>query len=59
VEAAQLAEDIGAQWLVPMHYGTFSEPEPEIGRFVDHMLGYRPATGFKVFQPGERWIVPR
>ncbi len=59
VEAAQLAEDIGAQWLVPMHYGTFTDNDAEITRFVDHMLGHRPATGFKVFEPGERWIVPR
>ncbi len=57
-EAAQLAEDIGARWLVPMHYGTFIEQDADISRFIDHMLGHRPATGFKVFQPGERWIVP-
>ena len=50
-EAAQLAEDIGAKWLVPMHYDTAD-------RFVDHMLGFRPSTGFKVFQPGECWVVP-
>ncbi len=58
-EAAQLAEDIGAKWLAPMHYGTFAEQDADISRFVDHMLGHRPATGFKVFQPGERWVVPR
>ncbi len=57
-EAAQLAEDIGARWLVPMHYGTFAEQDAGIGRFIDHMLGHRPSTGFKVFQAGERWIVP-
>jgi L-ascorbate metabolism protein UlaG (beta-lactamase superfamily) len=51
-EAAQLAEDIGARWLVPMHYGA------EIDRFVNHMLGFRPTIGFKVFQPGECWKVP-
>lgn len=59
IEAAQLAEDIGAQWLVPMHYGTFEEHQADISRFVDHMLGYRPTTGFKVFQAGECWVVPR
>jgi hypothetical protein len=42
-----------------MHYGTFAEQHSEIGRFVDHMLGHRPSTGFKVFQAGERWMVPR
>lgn len=57
-EAAQLAEDIHARWLVPMHYGTFEGQSPDASRFIDHMLGFRPAVGFKVFQPGERWIVP-
>ena len=56
--AAQLAEDIQARWLVPMHYGTFADEHVDIGRFVDHMLGFRPSIGFKVFGLGERWIVP-
>jgi L-ascorbate 6-phosphate lactonase len=55
-EAAQLAEDIGVRWLVPMHYGTFAGQPADATRFIDHMLGFRPSTGFKVFQPGERWI---
>src|SRR5258708_1897337 len=58
-EAAQLAEDIGARWLVPMHYGTFEGQNGDAALFIDHMLGFRPSTGFKVFEPGERWIVPR
>jgi L-ascorbate 6-phosphate lactonase len=57
-EAAQLAEDIGARWLVPMHYGTFVEQKGDVNRFIDHMLGFRPSIGFKVFQAGERWIIP-
>ncbi len=58
-EAAQLASDIGAQWLVPMHYGTFSDEDPNAeSRFVQHMLGHRPEQGFKVFQVGEKWTVP-
>jgi len=56
--AAQLAEDIHARWLVPMHYGMFAGDGAGIGRFVDHMLGFRPSIGFKVFESGERWIVP-
>lgn len=56
--AAQLAEDIHARWLIPMHYGAFAGDGVDIGRFVDHMLGFRPSIGFKVFEPGERWIVP-
>ena len=52
-EAAQLAEDIGAKWLVPMHYESGQEND-----FVTHMLGQRPHQQFKVFQVGEKWTVP-
>ena len=52
-EAAQLAEDIGARWLVPMNCDS-----QEVDRFVGHLLGHRPAQAFKVFQPGESWVVP-
>jgi L-ascorbate metabolism protein UlaG (beta-lactamase superfamily) len=51
-EAAQLAEDIGARWLVPMNY-----PAGRIDRFIEHMLGHRPAQRFKVFECGEMWAV--
>jgi L-ascorbate metabolism protein UlaG (beta-lactamase superfamily) len=61
-EAAELAEEIGAAWLVPMHYGTFLEDstgeEDREGEFVMHMLGHRPEQRFQVFQVGERWTVP-
>jgi L-ascorbate metabolism protein UlaG (beta-lactamase superfamily) len=57
-EAAQLAEDIRARWLVPMHYGAFEDSAVIVNRFVNHMLGFRPSTGFKVFECGERWIIP-
>lgn len=58
-EAAQLAEDIRARWLAPMHHSTFTGERADLaGRFVDHMLGFRPSTGFKVFECGERWIIP-
>ena len=49
-QAAQLASDIGAAWLVP--YGA---PQPS---FVEHLLGHCPDQRFKVFQPGEGWTVP-
>jgi len=52
-QAAQLASDIGARWLVPMH--TSKEDEAS---FVDYMLGRRPGQSFKVFEPGEKWTVP-
>jgi L-ascorbate metabolism protein UlaG (beta-lactamase superfamily) len=57
-EAAQLAEDCGARWLVPMHYGMFASNGNEVGRFIDHLLGQRPSQRFKVFEMGEKWDVP-
>ena len=55
-EAAQLASDIGAAWMVPMHYQTFEDDREN--DFVTHMLGHRPAQKFKVLQCGEKWTVP-
>jgi L-ascorbate metabolism protein UlaG (beta-lactamase superfamily) len=55
-EAAQLASDIGARWLVPMHHSTFEDDRET--DFVTHMLGHRPEQRFKVFQCGEKWTVP-
>jgi L-ascorbate metabolism protein UlaG (beta-lactamase superfamily) len=55
-DAAQLAVDIGARWVVPMHYGTFDEDRES--EFVAHMLGHRPELRFRVFQCGEKWTVP-
>jgi L-ascorbate metabolism protein UlaG (beta-lactamase superfamily) len=52
-DAAQLALDIGARWLVPMHTSKAEE-----SAFVDHMLGQRPEQSFKVFEVGEKWTVP-
>lgn len=57
-EAAQLAEDIGAEWLVPMHYDMFSFDTVDVNKFIDHMLFSRPRQRFKVFECGERWVVP-
>jgi L-ascorbate metabolism protein UlaG (beta-lactamase superfamily) len=55
-EAAQLAEDIDAKWIVPMHYGTFSEDRES--DFVAHMLGHRPNLRFRTLQVGQKWTVP-
>ncbi|MBI1786550.1 MAG: MBL fold metallo-hydrolase [Acidobacteria bacterium] len=57
-EAAQLAEDIGARWLVPMHYGTLARATVDIDRFIEHMLFHRPEQRFKVFECGEGWEIP-
>jgi len=52
-EAADLAEQIGAKWLVPV-----SDDAARIEQFIAHLLGSRPAQAFKVFERGERWSVP-
>lgn len=61
-EAARIASDIGAGWVVPMHYGTFEADSRgasnEEGAFISHMLGQRPEQPFKIFQCGEKWTVP-
>src|ERR1700730_5386821 len=57
-EAANLAEDMRARWLVPMHYGTFADQKTNADRFVDRMLGFHPSVGFKVFELGEGWVIP-
>jgi L-ascorbate 6-phosphate lactonase len=55
-EAAQLAADIGAKWVAPMHHQTFNE---DLGNdFITHMLGHRPEQHFHVFQCGEKWTLP-
>lgn len=56
-QAAQLAEEIGARWLVPMHYAAVDEDDA-IQRFIDHMLFHRPEQRFKVFECGEGWQIP-
>jgi L-ascorbate metabolism protein UlaG (beta-lactamase superfamily) len=55
-EAAQLAVDIGATWVVPMHYRTFGEDRES--DFVAHMLGHRPELRFRVLQCGQKWTIP-
>ena len=56
--AAQLAEDIGADWLVPMHYDMFTFNTVDVGDFVTHMREAKPRQRFKVFECGEGWRVP-
>jgi len=28
-----------------------------VNRFIDHLLGQRPAQRFKVFEVGQKWVV--
>lgn len=57
-EAAQLAEQIGAEWLAPMHYDMFPGCAVEVDRFAEHLLEQHPAQRFKVFECGEGWSIP-
>jgi len=57
-EAAELAEQMEASWLAPMHYGMFEDSGVDAGEFVNHMLFHRPAQKFKVFSVGEGWEIP-
>lgn len=57
-EAAQLAAEIQARWLVPMHYQPEPSEDGDIARFINHMLFHYPAQRFKVFQCGEGWQIP-
>jgi L-ascorbate 6-phosphate lactonase len=58
-EGAQLAQEIGAEWLIPMHYGSLAGSPPDASRFVEHILGHRPSQKFKVFETGEKWTIPQ
>ena len=52
-EAAQLAENSRARWLLPVYR------DAEIARkFTDHLLGHRPAQKFKILDVNESWSVP-
>ncbi|MGA2590849.1 MAG: MBL fold metallo-hydrolase [Bryobacteraceae bacterium] len=57
-EAAQLAGQIGAEWLVPMHYDMFPGCAVNVDRFIEHLLEHHPAQRFKVFECGEGWSIP-
>ncbi|MBI1895577.1 MAG: MBL fold metallo-hydrolase [Acidobacteria bacterium] len=52
-EAAMLAQQIRAEWVVPMDCG-----DQALSRFIDHMLGHHPEQRFKVFRVGEGWEIP-
>jgi L-ascorbate metabolism protein UlaG (beta-lactamase superfamily) len=54
-DAAALASEIGAKWVIPMHY---EDASGDVDRFINHMLGFHPEQRFKVFERGESWVVP-
>jgi L-ascorbate metabolism protein UlaG (beta-lactamase superfamily) len=54
-EAARLAEEIGARWIVPVHYDMFTFNTVDVGRFAEHMRSRHPGMDFRVLACGERW----
>lgn len=56
-EAAQVAADANAQWLVPMHYDMFTFNTVGIGDFVTHMRVRHPQQQYRVLRCGERWLL--
>ncbi len=57
-EAVQLAEDIGAEWIVPTHYDMFTFNTVDVNDFLKHMDSRRLRTRHKVMQCGEGWRIP-
>ncbi len=54
-QAVDLATEIGAKWLVPMHYGMFAETKANPMEVVGFA---KPPLRVKVLEQGEAWEVP-
>ncbi|WP_424767512.1 MBL fold metallo-hydrolase [Paenibacillus sp. sgz302251] len=55
-EAVEIAAQIEADILVPMHYGLFPHNDENPAFFVDYLYRNYPAQKFHMFAPGERFI---
>ncbi|MDQ0112309.1 MBL fold metallo-hydrolase [Paenibacillus harenae] len=55
-EAIEIAAQIQADMLVPMHYGLFPHNDENPAYFVDYAYRNYPARKFHMFAPGERFI---
>ncbi|MGO4547226.1 MBL fold metallo-hydrolase [Paenibacillus sp. 2TAB23] len=55
-EAVEIAVQINADMLVPMHYGLFPHNDENPAYFVDYIQRHYPAKKFHMFAPGERFI---
>ena len=56
-QAVQLADEIGADWIVPTHYDMFTFNTVDVRDFVAHMNSRKLRTRFKVMQCGEGWRI--
>ena len=57
-QAVKLADEIGADWIIPMHYDMFTFNTVDVNDFVAHMNSRNLRTRYKVMQCGEGWRVP-
>jgi L-ascorbate 6-phosphate lactonase len=55
-EAADIAVQIHADLLIPMHYGLFPHNDENPAYFVDYLYTRYPQQKFHMFTPGERFI---
>ncbi|OMF32212.1 hypothetical protein BK133_14405 [Paenibacillus sp. FSL H8-0548] len=55
-EAVEIAVQINADLLIPMHYGLFPHNDENPAYFVDYIYRHYPAKKFHMFAPGERFI---
>lgn len=57
-EAACLASAVGAEVVIPNHYGMFAFNTADPRRFVDHVREHYEELQPVVLQPGARWLYP-
>lgn len=55
-EAADIAEEIGADLLIPLHYDLFPYNAENPSHLVDYMVQDHPGRKYHIMAPGERFI---
>lgn len=55
-EAADLAVAVGADIVIPMHYGLFPHNDENPAYFVDYLYTHYPHQKFHMMTPGERFV---
>ena len=58
-EAADIADDAGADLVIPMHYDMFAGNGENPAHFADYMFRDHPGKKFHIMAPGERFIYRR
>ncbi|NUP98564.1 MAG: MBL fold metallo-hydrolase [Armatimonadetes bacterium] len=57
-EAARLAAGIGAEVVIPNHYGMFAADTTEVAAFASHVAASYPKLRAVVLEPAARWYYP-